>query len=87
MSRAYFLVHAEDGNGTSEIHLPVRVGGKDCGGIVIPGIADDVVLAMIAIEDGHAYIQPSETALAVFHNNENLTASAWLKSCVVFVSL
>ena len=64
----------------SGLELPVRVGGTNQNGIVIPGIADDQLVAIIALADGHAYIQPAESSLTFFHNDVRLTDSAWLKS-------
>jgi hypothetical protein len=56
------------------------LGGKTLGGIVIPEAGDEELLAFIAISDGHAYIQPAEGSQGLFHNNELLTDSVWLKS-------
>jgi len=62
------------------LELPIRVGGRKYGGIIIPGVADDQLFAVIALDDGHAFIQPVKSDLAIFHNDEKLTDSAWLKS-------
>jgi formylglycine-generating enzyme required for sulfatase activity len=80
LSRYYFI---NDGNGQRRLDqaaLPLRVGGKNQGGIVIPDVGDDDLLAFIAIADGHVYIQPARDGEELFHNNELLTDSAWLKS-------
>jgi len=47
---------------------------------VIPGIADDQLVAIIALKDGHAFIQPASVGVQIFHNDERLTDSVWLKS-------
>ena len=80
MKRDYFLYDAAGGAKLDELELPVRVGGVKFGGIVIPGIEEDQLIATIALADGHAYIQPAESAPAVFHNDERLSDSVWLKS-------
>jgi formylglycine-generating enzyme required for sulfatase activity len=80
LSRDYFLYDA-DGQGTlDELQLPIRVGGSKHGGIVIPGLADEQQVAIIALDDGHAFIQPTGIAVSVFHNDERLLDSVWLKS-------
>jgi formylglycine-generating enzyme required for sulfatase activity len=48
--------------------------------VVLPGIPADAVLAWIALAEGHAYIQPADDAVELFHNHERVTASSWLKS-------
>ena len=80
MNRDYFLCDADGQQILDELQLPIRVGGRKHAGIVIPGIADDQLVAIIALEDGHAYIQPAEVVVSIFHNDERLTDSAWLKS-------
>jgi len=80
LKRDYFLYDAAGQVKLDELELPVRVGGVKFDGIVIPGIEDNQLIATIALADGHAYIQPAESAPAVFHNDERLTDSAWLKS-------
>ena len=78
--RNYFLFDADGQKTLDELQLPIRVGGKTHAGIVVPGVADDQLVATIALEDGHAYIQPAEVVVSIFHNDERLTDSAWLKS-------
>ena len=80
MSRDYFIPDAGGKRHISEIELPLAVGGKDRRGLVLPGAADEQLFAFIALSDGHAYIQPASENESIFHNNERLTASAWLKS-------
>jgi len=80
LKREYFIYDADGERNLSALELPIRVGGKKYGGLVIPGIADDQLLAIIALADGHAYIQPAKSAPVIFHNDERLTDSAWLKS-------
>ena len=80
MSRDYFIHDAGGKRHVSEMELPLSVGGKARRGIILPGTADDQLFAFIALSDGHAYIQPASDHEVIFHNNERLTASAWLKS-------
>ena len=80
MSRDYFIHDAGGKRHISEIELPLAVGGKDRRGLVLPGAADEQLFAFIALSDGHAYIQPASENEIIFHNNERLVTSAWLKS-------
>jgi formylglycine-generating enzyme required for sulfatase activity len=80
LSRYYFIDDARGQRRLNETELPLHVGGKTLGGIVIPDAGDDELLAFIALADGHTYIQPAEGNQNLFHNNELLTDSAWLKS-------
>jgi formylglycine-generating enzyme required for sulfatase activity len=80
LSREYFIYDGDRQRQLSALELPIRIGGKKYGGIVIPGVADDRLFAVIALSDGHAYIQPAKSAPVIFHNDERLFDSAWLKS-------
>jgi len=60
--------------------MPLRVGGEQHGDVVLPEVPDGSVLAYIALADGHAYIQPADAGLPLFHNHERLTDSRWMKS-------
>ena len=80
MSRVYYIHDALGKRRVNEMELPLRIGGKHQHGIVIPDVEEDKLFAHIAISDGHAYIQPAGDDGTVFHNNERLTTSAWLKS-------
>jgi hypothetical protein len=63
LSRYYFIDDARGQRRLNESELPLQVGGKTLGGIVIPDVGDEELLAFIAISDGHAYIQPAEGSL------------------------
>ncbi len=80
MSRDYFIDDARGQRHASEKELPLPVGGKSLAGIVIPEVEDDQLLAFIALSEGHAYIQPAGNYDSLYHNDERLTDSAWLKS-------
>ncbi len=80
MSRDYFIYDADGPGELTGLELPIRVGGTNQLGIVVPGIADDQLVAVIALADGHAYIQPAESTQTIFHNDARLIDSAWLKS-------
>ena len=80
MKREYFIYDADGQRTLSALELPIRIGGKKYDGIVIPGIADDQLVAIIALADGHAFIQPAKSTQVIFHNDERLADSAWLKS-------
>ena len=80
MSRLFFVDDALGKRQLSESELPLRVGGKDHGGIVIPDVSDEALCAYIALSDGHAYVQPAAPDFELFHNDERLNQSQWLKS-------
>lgn len=80
MSRLYFIDDASGKRQLGEAEFPLRVGGKNQGGIVLPEVADDDLFALIAISNGHAYIQPATSSHDLFHNSERLKDSQWLKS-------
>jgi len=56
---------------------PLVLGGAGSP-LPVPGYEEAV--AYIGLERGHAFIQPRGSSPSVWHNNERLTASAWLKS-------
>ena len=62
------------------MELPLPIGGEHHNGIILPGVPKEQLSAFIAVTDEHAYIQPVTSDQAVFHNDERLTDSAWLKS-------
>ena len=80
MSRVYFIHDARGGQQLGEHKLPLAIGGAQAGDIVLPGLPADALAAHIGLAEGHAFIQPADTDLALFHNHERLTASRWLKS-------
>jgi formylglycine-generating enzyme required for sulfatase activity len=80
LSRVYFIHDARGGQQLGEQHLPLAIGGTQAGDIVLPGLPADALVAHIGLAEGHAFIQPADTDLALFHNHERLTASRWLKS-------
>ncbi len=80
MSREYFIRDVLGERQISESELPFRVGGKEQGGIVLPGVDEKQLFAFIAVSEGHAYIQPAAENFSLFHNDERLIDSSWLKS-------
>lgn len=80
MSRLYFVDDALGKRQLGETEFPLRVGGKNHDGVVIPNVSDDALYAYIALSDGHAYIQPADPDTELFHNDELLNQSQWLKS-------
>jgi formylglycine-generating enzyme required for sulfatase activity len=77
-----FVIHDVHGERRlDESDLPLSVGGTAAGDIVLPDVAADVVVAHIAINESHPYIQPAaDAAVKLFHNHEFLNGSTWLKS-------
>ncbi|MGB5443116.1 MAG: PEGA domain-containing protein, partial [Gammaproteobacteria bacterium] len=80
MSRVYFIHDADGERRLDEQDLPLRVGGAEQGGIVLPGLPAAAVVAHIGLDKGHAFIQPAQSDATLFHNHEHLTASKWLKA-------
>lgn len=80
MSRVYFVHDALGERQLEEHELPLPIGGAEHGGIVLLDPPDTGVVAHIGLADGHAFIQPAQTEIQLFHNHEHLTASKWLKS-------
>ena len=80
MSRVYFIRDASGEHQVNETDLPLSIGGSKQGAILLPDAAPETVAAYIALSDGHAYIQPADSALSLFHNHQRLSESVWLKS-------
>jgi len=80
LSRLYLVSDARGEHRFDEADLPLCVGGTQRGDVVLPGLPAAAVVAYIALAEGHAYIQPADAAVTLFHNHERLTESRWLKS-------
>jgi formylglycine-generating enzyme required for sulfatase activity len=79
LKRVFFIKENAGVRRLTEADFPLTIGGFGTD-IFFPGAADGVVLAHIALSSGHAYIQPADEDLELFHNHEYITSSAWLKS-------
>ena len=79
MSRLYIVTDARGEHRFEAAQLPLSIGGG-AADIVVPDCRPDHIMAYIAVSDGHAYIQPADPAVPLFHNFEQLAASVWLKS-------
>ena len=85
MKRDYFLYAADGQQKIAELAMPIRLGGKSDDGqtdadIQIPGLASNALAAIIGLSEGHAFVQPGTASISVYHNDERLQDSAWLKS-------
>ncbi|NIA01440.1 MAG: hypothetical protein GWP13_01525, partial [Planctomycetia bacterium] len=80
MSRVYLIQDARGERRVSEVDMPLSVGGGQHADIVLPDAGEKVRVAYIAVTDGHAFIQPDDVALPLFHNHERMLDSVWLKS-------
>ena len=80
MKRVYFVRDARGERRLDAQELPLAVGGGEYAAIQVPGLAEDSMVAHIALAEGHAFIQPAQTDTQLFHNHEHLTDSKWLKS-------
>ncbi|MCP4048782.1 MAG: PEGA domain-containing protein, partial [Gammaproteobacteria bacterium] len=79
MKRVYFIDSVAGGRRLSEGDFPLSVGGAGSD-IVLKDTSESVVLAHIALSSGHAYVQPANKTVELFHNHEYIATSAWLKS-------
>jgi formylglycine-generating enzyme required for sulfatase activity len=80
LSRVFIIQDARGESQLGEAALPLAVGGTEQGDIVVPGVPAAAVIAHIALAEGHAYIQPADDSMQLFHNHEVLSGSKWLKS-------
>jgi formylglycine-generating enzyme required for sulfatase activity len=80
LSRVYFIQDPEGRRQRDEQELPLSVGGAAQADIVLPGLPPAALVAYVGLAEGHAFIQPVDTNVPLYHNHEHLTASKWLKS-------
>ena len=80
MSRVYIILDANGEHQIDEADLPFSVGGSNQATIVLPDVPPDSIVGHIALSQGHAYLQPAQTQLSLFHNHQRLSESVWLKS-------
>jgi formylglycine-generating enzyme required for sulfatase activity/cold shock CspA family protein len=78
LSRLVILRDARGERRGDETSFPLSLGGAGAD-VEIAGCGDGVV-ALIALSDGHAFIQPTGESADVFLNREHLRSSKWLKS-------
>jgi len=77
MTRFYQII---DTKGTEQYHsdeLPLIIGSDSSAHI---RVNDNKKIAYIAESEGHLYIQPADSGSLIFHNNELLKTSQWIKS-------
>ncbi len=79
MKRVYFIDGATGKRRLSGADMPLSVGGSGAD-IVLKSTPEGLVLAHIALSSGHAYVQPANETVELFHNHEHIATSAWLKS-------
>ena len=79
MKRAYFILHDNGQRRLAAADFPLTLGGHGCD-VHLPGVGEGRIVAHIALSDGHAYVQPANQHIELFHNHEYLAASSWLKS-------
>ncbi len=79
MSRVFFIQDAGGEKRKDEVDFPLAIGGSGLD-VVLPGLPAGAILAYIALERGHAYIQPVDDSVELFHNHERVATSNWLKS-------
>lgn len=78
MSR-FFEIHTPEGNRQfSDSDLPLAIGsGNDAH---IPLLEGEEVVAWVADSRGYLFLQAAETGSTVYHNDEQLQRSTWIKS-------
>ena len=80
MSRVFYIHDERGERRLDEDALPLKLGGRLQGDIVMHATPADTLLAYIAHSEGHVYIQPADSAVQLFHNHVQLSGSKWLKS-------
>lgn len=79
MKRVFFIETASGRRRLTEEEFPLSVGGRSADIVLMATLAETHV-AHIAMSDGHAYVQPANPDVELFHNHEYISTSAWLKS-------
>jgi formylglycine-generating enzyme required for sulfatase activity len=79
LKRVYFVDKVAGTQRLGGSDFPLSIGGAGAD-IALEDAPEGAVLAHIALSSGHAYVQPANEAVELFHNHEYTTASAWLKS-------
>lgn len=79
MKRVFYIDTTTAERRLEESDFPLTIGGYGSD-ITLPDLPAKTVLAHIALSDGHAYIQPDDESVELFHNHEHITSSTWLKS-------
>ncbi len=78
MSRHFEIISEDSTRPPKEIPLPVKVGGsKECT-LRIPYV--DECLFIIGEYQGHLYLEPVSRDTKIFHNNQRVDSSVWIKS-------
>ncbi len=78
MSR-YFEIIQQDSTTHPERHeLPLVVGGSGQAHIRLDGTDRDV--CYIGEDHGHLFLQPVPSEIEIFHNNQRISGSVWIKS-------
>ena len=75
MKRVFFIDTEAGKQRLEEADLPLSIGGAGAN-IVLASVPEDTVIAHIALSDGHAYIQPVNETVELFHNHEFVRTSA-----------
>ena len=79
--KKFITIQQLDGNEhqLTEVDLPIIIGTEKTSHIALP--EGSPMVAFIGAEQGHLFIQPSNTITdPLFHNDRRLTGSSWLKS-------
>ncbi|MBT8073431.1 MAG: SUMF1/EgtB/PvdO family nonheme iron enzyme [Xanthomonadales bacterium] len=79
MRRVFFIDNVSGVRRVEAADFPLAIGGAGAD-ISLPGLPAGTVVAHIALADGHAYLQPADADVELFHNHEFIDTSAWLKS-------
>ena len=78
MSRL-FEIHDNTGSRQcSDNDLPLTVGRDNDANIILQ--SGEMVEGYIEDENGHLFFQPAGSSTQVFHNNQFITTSTWIKS-------
>ncbi len=78
MSRYFEIIQQDRTTHPKRHDLPLAVGGSERAHIRLPGLDEDV--CYIGEDHGHLFLQPVSGSVDIFHNNERISASVWIKS-------
>ncbi len=78
MSRYFEIIQQGSTSHPEKQKLPLVIGGSQDAHIRLSGI--DRHVCYIGEDHGHLFLQPVADDVEIFHNNERITASVWIKS-------
>ncbi len=78
MSRYFEIIQPGTKSRPERQRLPLVIGGSESAHIRLSGTDSDV--CYVGEDHGHLFLQPATDHEEIFHNNERITSSVWIKS-------